>query len=146
MITLKYGDKAIEVKITFKTANKFAKLECNKDTSLIDLISTKMAEFDGDFLVDLIQYFQINEPKLSKENVEDLLSDVFADEDSGYDLITLYCEVLDEFDVSGAFKRGLFKGLSNQMRTQMGEMVASLNEGNLNLPKANVNEKDTSQK
>ena len=144
MITLKYGEKAIEVKITFKTANQFSKKYCPKDTSIIDLISDKMGDFDGDFLIDMVQFFQVNENKLSKEEVEDFLSDYFADDNDEHDVISLYCDILDEFDISGAFKKGLFKGLAKQMRSQMGEMMASLEKGNLNLP--NVNEIVTSQK
>lgn len=121
MIIINYGeDKALELKVKFTTANTFAKKFC-QGKSIVETLPEKLGEFDGEFLIEMVNHFQVGSKKLTKDEIGKILDEVFEKED--YDLPTLYSEFLKEFDYAGVFKKGMGFSLANQMEKQFAMMV-----------------------
>ena len=119
MFTINYGDdKSLEIKVLFSTANSFAKKYCD-NKSIVEVLPTKMAEFDGEFLVLLLNHFQTNDPKVSKEDIVKILDEVLADETKGLDIPAIYTEIIKEFDYAGVFKKGMGFTLAKKFQEQM---------------------------
>ena len=119
MFTINYGDdKSLEIKVLFSTANSFAKKYCD-NKPIVEVLPTKMAEFDGEFLVLLLNHFQTNDPKVSKEDIVKILDEVFADETKKLDIPTIYTEIIKEFDYAGVFKKGMGFTLAKKVQEQM---------------------------
>lgn len=98
--------KDLEVKVKFSTANAFAKKYCN-GKSIIEAIPDKMGQFDGEYLVEMLNFFQTNEKKLSKDDITKMLDEILSEEDSKLDVPTIYMDFLKEFDYAGVFKKGM---------------------------------------
>lgn len=130
MFTINYSDdKNLEIKVLFSTANSFAKKYCN-GKSIVEVLPTKMAEFDGEFLVELLNHFQTNNPKLSKEQITKVLDEVLADETKKLDIPTIYTEIIKEFDYAGVFKKGMGFTLAKKFQQQMETLLEENQEAN----------------
>lgn len=130
MFTINYSDdKNLEIKVLFSTANSFAKKYCN-GKSIVEVLPTKMAEFDGEFLVELLNHFQTNNPKLSKEQITKVLDEVLVDETKKLDIPTIYTEIIKEFDYAGVFKKGMGFTLAKKFQQQMETLLEENQEAN----------------
>ena len=128
MFIINYGDdKNLEIKVLFSTANSFAKKYCN-GKSIVEVLPTKMAEFDGEFLVELLNHFQTNNPKLSKEQITKILDETLGDETKMLDVPTIYTEIIKEFDYAGVFKKGMGFTLAKKFKQQMDVLLMEENE------------------
>ena len=78
-----------------------------------------MAEIDGEFLVELLNHFQTNDPKVSKEDIVKILDEVLAGETKKLDVPTIYTEIIKEFDYAGVFKKGMGFTLVKKFQEQM---------------------------
>lgn len=130
MFTINYSDdKNLEIKVLFSTANSFAKKYCN-GKSIVEVLPTKMAEFDGEFLVELLNHFQTNNPKLSKEQITKVLDEVLVDETKKLDIPTIYTAIIKEFDYAGVFKKGMGFTLAKKFQQQMETLLEENQEAN----------------
>lgn len=126
MFSLKSKDKTISFKITFSKANKFSVENCKENESLMTVIPSKIMSNDsGEFLVKILQFFQFTDgEKLSVENIEDFLDEVFENSEIG--MVDVYEMILKEFDYSGVFKKGMGLTLANKIDKVMQEMMTEM--------------------
>ena len=130
MFTINYSDdKNLEIKVLFSTANSFAKKYCN-GKSIVEVLPTKMAEFDGEFLVELLNHFQTNNPKLSKEQITKVLDEVLVDETKKLDIPTIYTDIIKEFDYAEKKKKGMGFTLAKKFQQQMEKLLEENQEAN----------------
>lgn len=128
MITINYGeDKALNCKVKVSKAQTFQKQFC-KEKSIVELLPEMMAQFDVEFMVNMLHHFQENNPKLSKDEILNILDEVLESESKNIskeqlDLPTLYGLFAKEFDYAGVFKKGMGFMIANQMEKGFAKMV-----------------------
>lgn len=129
-LILKANNKELQIKVSFSKANQFQKEVCDskKGETLLTLIPSKMMETDNvDFMYKMISFFQYGNEKMSDEEIVEFIDEYF-EENEEEDFYSLYSKLLEQFDVSGIFKRGMGFKIATTIQKKMEEVQLNMDK------------------